>query len=409
MQNSFEQYRDFSVTDFMLDEAFINWAQNPDEINTSFWNEFIAAYPQQAKNIDDAKALINSVDTSIPVNSEELKDAVWNNILTRANKAPVVKMNLRKMWMAAASVVVLLIAAAGYFYASKSGKKDLAHLEKNDVPMKMDKAPGSNRAFLTLADGSTINLDSAQKGNLTQQGNSKISKLKEGQLTYESTADGQTASVAYNTVATPRGGQFQLVLSDGSKVWLNAASSIRFPATFSGNSRNVEITGEAYFEVAHNANSPFTVTANNVAIKVLGTHFNVDAYNDENTIKTTLLQGSVKVSKGASNKLIVPGEQAVVNKSISDASAIVIKKEVDLDEVIAWKNGLFAFQNAGIKEIMQDLARWYDVEVVYEGTIPDITFSGELGRNLSLAQVLSALSEMNIHYKIEKNKLIVTD
>lgn len=409
MQNSFEQYRDYSVSDFMLDDDFINWVQTPGEEDMKFWSEFILANPQQAKNIEDAKALMVSIDTSVAVNSDELKDAIWKNINSTAVYTPVVKMRSRSMWMAAASVIVILIAAGGYFYFNKAGKKEIVAVEKNNSPLKTDVAPGNNKAFLTLSDGSTINLDSAQNGNLTQQGNSKIIKLKDGQVAYQSAHDAEPATVQYNTVATPRGGQFQLVLSDGSKVWLNAASSIRFPATFTGNDRNVEITGEVYFEVAHNANMPFNVKANDVNIKVLGTHFNVDAYNDENSVKTTLLQGSVKVSKGNANKLIVPGEQAVVDKSLFEANAILIKKDVDVEEVVAWKNGLFSFQNAGIKKIMQELSRWYDVDVVYEGAIPDITFSGEIGRNLSLTQVLSALSEMNIHYKIEKNKLIITN
>jgi ferric-dicitrate binding protein FerR (iron transport regulator) len=195
-----------------------------------------------------------------------------------------------------------------------------------------------------------------------------------------------------------------VVLADGSKVWLNAESSITFPTAFIGKERNVEIKGEAYFEVAHNAQMPFNVKVKNMTVQVLGTHFNVNAYDDENWIKTTLLEGSIKVSKGSDSKIIKPGEQAQTENG--DNSLIAVQA-VDPDEVVAWKNGLFHFNNAGLPEVMHQLSRWYDVDVVYNGPVPKRKFGGEMQSNLKLSQVLELLEKNEVNFKIEGKKIIV--
>ena len=307
--------------------------------------------------------------------------------------------------VAAAASVILLVASFAFYFLKPIPEKQIAQKATKKNPLISDIAPGGNKAVLTLSDGSTIILDSAQNGTLSSQGNIKIIKLNDGQLAYNQSGADNKGEVLYNTISTPKGGQYQLILSDGSKVWLNAASSLRFPATFTGSERKVELTGEGYFEVSKNKTMPFRVVANKATVEVLGTHFNIDAYEDDQNTRTTLLEGSVKVSKGNSQVLIVPGEQASVEKGLDK---IAIKKNVDVDNVVAWKKGFFSFQNAGIKMIMQEISRWYNVEVVYHGDVPDITFSGEIGRNLSLNQVLSSLKEMNIDYKIEGSKLIIT-
>jgi len=267
-----------------------------------------------------------------------------------------------------------------------------------------DFLPGKNTAILTLADGSTIVLDSAKNGALTSQGNTKVIKLNNGQLAYSSS--GATNEVLYNTMSTPRGGQYKLVLSDGSKVWLNAASSIHYPTSFPGNERKVEITGEAYFEVAHDAKKPFKVSVNNMEVQVLGTHFNVNAYRDERTINTTLLEGSVKVTKGSSMSILKPGQQAIIQQA-GDDKKITVENNIDVEAVIAWKNGYFSFTNADMTAVMRQISRWYDVDIVYEGKIPDRKFGGEISRNLNASQALKILQASKVHFRIEGKKIIV--
>jgi ferric-dicitrate binding protein FerR (iron transport regulator) len=279
-----------------------------------------------------------------------------------------------------------------------------------------DALPGGNKAMLTLNDGSVIVLDSAKNGMLGEQGNAQVLK-KDGMLEYKKgnaqKAIGNTqlsAPVSYNTLSTPRGGQYQLVLPDGSKVWLNAASSIRFPTAFTGNEREVELTGEAYFEItSHQLQSgkkmPFKVLVLsagtdglNAAIEVLGTHFNVNAYKDEETIRTTLLEGKVKVALRGVDKeaMLNPGEQAIMSMR-----TIKTVHDIDTEEAVAWKNGLFFFDNVDIQTIMRQLSRWYKVSVVYNGKIPNRRFTGQVSRNANLSQVLKILELSKIHFTIE--------
>ncbi|MDB5199217.1 MAG: anti-FecI sigma factor, FecR [Chitinophagaceae bacterium] len=299
--------------------------------------------------------------------------------------------------VAAAAVVVLLLSIGSYFYFNNKKEKQIAKTEtqknKNDVA-----APQSNKAVLTLSDGSTIVLDSAANGTLTQQGNVKVVKTVDGQIVYK----GDATEVRYNTLTVPKGSKpVQLQLADGSNVWLNVASSITYPTAFTGNERKVQITGEGYFEVAHNASMPFVVEKNDVSVQVLGTHFNVNSYDDENEIKITLLEGSVKVSKGNKTSLIKPGQQAQVASEIKIVSA-------DVDEVIGWKNGLFSFSNADLQAVLRQLSRWYDVEISYRGTIPKRVFKGEIQRDLNLSETLNILEKNNVHFTIEGKKIVVT-
>lgn len=348
--------------------------------------------------------------------SEEERTAIGEDMRVKIMERTVFQQNekgkvisiVSKNWYKVAAVAsVILLLFVGMYFLKPTRSKEIAKNIAPVKPFKNDVAPGGNKAILTLADGSTIVLDSLENGSVAQQGNSKIIKLNDGKLAYEVARGGKqkTQKVAYNTVSTPRGGQYQLTLSDGSKVWLNAASSITFPTAFTGNKREVSITGEAYFEVAHNALMPFDVKVGNIKVKVLGTHFNVNAYDDEDAIKTTLLQGSVKVSKGNEDILIVPGEQARVNKA---SAKITVKKNIDLEEVVAWKNGLFQFDQAGIKTIMRQIARWYDIDVEFEGGLPDKKYDGKIYRNVNASQVLKILEEGGIHFKIENKKVIVS-
>lgn len=306
---------------------------------------------------------------------------------------------LRKISIAASIFGILLMAT--FLLMNKNVARQGVRTEINDRKFKNDVDPGGNKATLTLADGSVILLDDAKNGILTQQGASKVIKL-DGKLLYDLTAI-DTRQIVYNTISTPRGGQYQLELPDGSRVWLNATSSIRFPTSFVEMERRVEITGEAYLEVAKNANKPFVVSVNGSEIQVLGTHFNINAYSDEEIMKTTLLEGSVKFVSANDNHILQPGQQSQLTKG----GAVKVVNKVDVDQVVAWKNGLFSFENAGIEAIMRQLSRWYDVDVDYRGR-PDDLFIAEMNRNIKLSDALKALELTGkVSFEIEGKMIIV--
>ena len=256
-----------------------------------------------------------------------------------------------------------------------------------------DRDPGKTGAILTLSDGSKIVLDSVGNGLLANQNNTAVSK-KDGGLVYKA---GSGAQVVYNTMTTPRARQYNLELSDGTKVWLNASSSITFPTSFAANERKVTLTGEAYFEVAKDKKRPFRVSVNDMQVNVLGTHFNINAYDDEATVNTTLLEGSVLLAEKDKKVLLKPGQQAQKQK----AGAIVVNDNVNIEEVMGWKNGVFYFENASLQKVLRQLSRWYDVDVVYEKGIPSRMFEGEIQRNLQLSQVLKILEKNKVHFKID--------
>jgi transmembrane sensor len=262
--------------------------------------------------------------------------------------------------------------------------------------------PGGNKAILILSDGSSIALNDAKKGELATDKGVKIDKKANGQISYSRNgADTNQLANAFNTVITPRGGQYQLVLSDGTKVWLNSASSLKYPVTFTGNKREIQLSGEAYFEVAHNRHKPFRVISNGQVVEVLGTHFNVNAYADEPSVKTTLLEGSVKVQSNGISKTIKPNEQVL----LKDGSMNIAK--ADVNEAIAWKNGFFYFKDDDIKSVLRQLARWYNVDIKYEGEIPQREFSGEISKNIDASKLFAILSFEKITYHIENKTIII--
>jgi transmembrane sensor len=342
MQKNYESY---NAEQFLSDSFFIQWIKNGSPEADSFWNEWIAGKPTNIIEMRSAEQQLRAILSAERIKPDD-KDAeeVWARIENSLQKESFHSAKIRKMpkgWWAAAAIL-LLIASGSYFFLNHQHSKTPVASVENKVLIN-DAAPGGNKAILTLANGSEIILSNAKNGALTQQGNTKVVKLEDGKLAYQSGKINAPIAIEYNTVSTPRGGQYQLTLSDGSKVWLNAESEITFPTAFTGKERKVVIKGEAYFEVAHDATKPFEVTANGMEVQVLGTHFNINAYEDEKSVKTTLLQGSVKVSKGNESVLIVPGEQARINNSDNEIS---VKKEVNLDQVMAWKNGLFNFNEA---------------------------------------------------------------
>lgn len=312
---------------------------------------------------------------------------------------PVRRLPVWSRWAAAAVILALGLATGSYFFLS--GKGATVNGGAHQTIIANDVKPGSNKAVLTLANGKKIMLDSAANGSLGSQGNVDILKKGNGQIVYDArgNADGKGE---LNTIATPRGGQFMIELSDGTKVWLNAESSLQYPTAFTGTLRNVALKGEAYFEVAPNKQMPFMVSAAGTNVMALGTDFNINAYGDDNLINTTLLDGSVKCSRGNREVLIVPGEQAAIN---GDEPFAVTK--VDVEGVVAWKNGRFHFTNAGINSILHQISRWYDLDVIYEGAIPKDRYSGEVPRTVNVSSILQILEASGTRIRIEGKKIVV--
>jgi len=309
-----------------------------------------------------------------------------------------------RLYAACAAMVILLLGAGYYWFIIPGSPKANPTAKLADKPIK-DIQPGGNKALLTLADGTVIDLDKAANGELAKESGSRVSKKEDGRLEFQeahsplTTDHSPSSSPAFNTLTTPNGGQYEIVLPDGTKVWLNAASSIRFPNSFTGE-RKITMTGEAYFEVAHNAQLPFIVNVNDKEeVRVLGTHFNINAYENENAIRTTLLQGSVKVETGnrqsaiGNNTVILkPGEQV----SLSQTSQLSHPIPVQTADVMAWKNGLFNLAGANLKDFMHQVERWYDVTVQYEGVLPNMVFEGKLNRGVPLSDIIDYLKNLGV-------------
>jgi len=298
-------------------------------------------------------------------------------------------------WLQLAACVVLLAIGTAAYLSVKYPLPQAVE-NKKELTQEEDIAPGGNRATLTLADGSKIILDEAGEGIVANEGNAAINKTADGKVVYK-LSDKQAIALKDNQIATPRGGTYQITLSDGTKVWLNAASTLTYPAAFTGKERAVALTGEAYFEVAKNTELPFIVKiSDNIRLQVLGTHFNIMAYQDEAEVKTTLLEGSVKVFKNEASSLLKPGEQA----SIGKGSGIKVSS-VNTEEAVAWKNGYFMFNDEPLESIMRKLSKWYAVDIVYQNIEGNLHFGGMVSRSKNISSVLRIMELTgNIHFKI---------
>jgi transmembrane sensor len=315
--------------------------------------------------------------------------------------------NIRHLWprIAAAASILLALSVGGYFLLHKQAPQQIAQNQiHNDV------APGNNKAILTLSNGKQISLTDAQKGIVSKDGNELIKKTSDGAVSYEGNGSaGKNQQLVYNTITTPRGGQWSVTLPDGTKVMLDAASSIKYPVSFTGNERRVEITGQAYFEVTHDAAKPFRVITRGQVIEDIGTKFNIDAYDDEPAIKTTLVEGAVRVSNPDEQAplekagiILKPGQQTLLQNNkltVSDANT---------EEVIAWTNGYFSLDGERIGSIMRKLSRWYDIKVEFKGDLPNIILGGEISRSTTLSQALKILEVANVHFIVEGKKITVT-
>jgi len=346
------------------------------------------------------------VPSSFAESEEGLRERILNKIKRdiKINNNPFRK--IMPPWLGTAAAILLFAGGLMCYYAHIHRRAKTPAFAHRNSQLKNDAGPGGNKAVLTLANGSKINLNDVKYGVLANQGQTVLKKDKDGRIIYESPhGKAKDSTAIFNTITIPKGGQFQVVLSDGSKVWLNSLSSITFPAAFSKTERRVSITGEVYFEVAKNKRLPFRVVAGRQTVEVLGTHFNINAYADESAIKTTLVEGSVKITADAESALLVPGQQANILHSAGGKISI---NSVDTDDVLAWTTGNFQFEKAEIPLIMREAARWYDVDVRYDGQLPQRRFTGSISRSVNLSELLKMLKYTGIHFKIEGKTIIVT-
>jgi transmembrane sensor len=301
-------------------------------------------------------------------------------------------------WLAAA-VVLFLVAGLYFLVRNRAVPEVVVHVEPDAVP-------GRTKAVLTLGDGRRVELDSSASGLIARQGNAKIMRSNNGGVDYQ--RDGEVAAsggALMNTLSTPRGGQYRLTLPDGTRVWLNAASAITYPTAFTGDERKVRVTGEAYFEVSADPGKPFIVDIDGrSSVDVLGTSFDVNGYPEEGPVRTTLIEGKVRVAGDRPGNVLTlkPGQQAQ-----AAGERLTLVTRVDIDQVTAWKNGFFSFQDLHLQEVMRQLARWYDLEVVYEKGIPDMIFEGEISRNIKLSDLLKVLARADVKFRIEAGRRLV--
>jgi transmembrane sensor len=357
-------------------------------------------YEQWYNSFNDAELELNHQSKE---SEEELSKRIFTSLKEQINhstSANVVKKRFYYRILAAASILFCLAVGGLWLFKKYSAQQNGALVQ--------DIMPGANKAFLTLANGKRIALNDEANGRIFNQQGVQIVKTKEGEVIYQSTGNPTAEiSLVYNSIETPKGGQYQIHLPDGTKVWLNAASSLKFPATFTNTAqRKVELIGEAYFEVAKDKHHPFLVSTGTQTVEVLGTHFNINSYSDEPAVKTTLFEGSVKISSHSttaaySSTIIKPGEEALTtNKTIE-------VKQADLEAELAWKNGLFIFKDSNLKTVMRQLSRWYDIDVEFKGTVPPGDFNGKVYRNMTLQNVLEVLSFSQVKFKIEGRKLTI--
>lgn len=364
---------------------------------------------ESAMHLEMKNVWTNTVEEQTDISKDVylniISDARFSQTQENTKKVFSIFNNKNIISYAAALLLISGVALGLYLFKHQNSDSGIARLATNNTAV--NKIENSEKAILTLSDGREIVLDQAKSGELAQEKNAVISKTADGQVVYNLSALKQTATnkqLTYNTITTPKGGNYQVILPDGTKVWLNAMSSLKFPVAFAGEHRNVELTGEGYFEVAKDKTKPFVVVAKDMKVRVLGTHFNVSAYDDDSSVKTSLLEGSVKAETSSSSILIKPGQQAYL---LNGSSSINVK-DIDVDEIIAWKNGYFVFRNEPIESIMKKISRWYDIEVNYQGNLSGKEFGGKYLKTNTLSELLKSLELTGtINFKVEGRRVTV--
>lgn len=339
--------------------------------------------------------------------SEEGADSAagWEPVLARVlsvDKTGGVVRPMRYAWRRwAVAAIVFLALGGGVLFVLFRGKERQAANVAAVASKRI--APGGDRAILTLAGGQQIVLGNVQNGMISRQGNMRVMKLDSGRLAYAAASGPEAAGVLWNIITTPRGGKYQVTLSDGTRVWLNAESSLRFPTAFTGKNRAVTLTGEAYFDVAADKDKPFLVQTGETETLVLGTQFDINSYTDEGAVKTTLLEGAVRMGLGSQQALLQPGEQGQFDAD----KRVIVTRSVNTKAVVAWKDGYYYFDRTPVQSVMRQIARWYDVDVVYEGAVPKDEIVGKIPRSAYVSEVLHIMELIGVHFRIEGRTIIV--
>ncbi|WP_316816153.1 FecR family protein [Pedobacter nyackensis] len=392
-----------------LFKRYLNNACTPQEIELLMGQFGTLTEKDLRKSISDTLRKGNEPASLSPESKQHLA-SLYKNISAKlkTDEDKIIELPFYKrkafVYLSAACIALVVTGIAAMLhnnYPNVKFKDLAAELVSHDIP------PGGNKAVLTLADGKTITLNEAADGELVKVEGMVIRKTGQGQLVYEVVGnDASAAAGSYNTISTPKGGTYQIILPDGTKVWLNAASKLKFPTSFvSLNERKVELSGEAYFEVTKDASQPFRVLTVKQEVQVLGTHFNISSYAEESAVKTTLFEGSVKVKNLQGVKeghiILKPGQQSIINEGVIKVT------KADVDEVLAWKNGVFVFNDEPLESIMKKVSRWYDVEVIYEGVDKNKLFGGSVSRFDNVSKVLRQLELTGgVHFKIEEGRII---
>lgn len=374
------------------------------------------ATPEERAILDDWYRSFDDRFVELPPDAENHPDRLGERMRTRLmrelQEPGVVSIRPRyRSWMRVTAATLLLLVGLGLgirmIWFSPAEVTDSAPVTRtDDRPL----APGSDRAWLRLGDGSVVYLDSTAPGMLANQAGMRLEKKADGSIVYQTgtPSAGPTGTTVFNEIRTPRGGQYQVILSDGTHVWLNAETTLRFPVAFRGEDRKVELSGEAYFEVARDEHRPFRVMTGASLVQVFGTHFNVNAYSDEASVRTTLLEGQVGVGpaafgSGEALRMLTPGQQAAVKPD----GTVKVDDRADTEEAIAWKNGRFHFNSADIRAIMRQIARWYDAEVIFEGD-PDLHFTGQITRRDEVSRVLQMMEMTGeVRFRVEGRRIYV--
>ena len=389
---------DKDIEQLLQQDSFLNYCFKRNEDDVRHWEDWLMQNPRERQQFDDLKRMLlmmgeDSRHRVVRDNFAKLEERI-------AGVTPLEtpgKSKLWKNWSIAAAAVFLIFGAVWFSFHTS--------VLPGAGPKVEDIGPGGNKATLILANGQRLDLSEAGNGAIASQSGIRILKTADGQIIYEAAEwSGETSSTQFNTIETPIGGQYQVNLSDGTKVWLNAGSSLRYPLKFSKNERRVELTGEGYFEVAQNKSAPFRVSNPKQVVEVLGTHFNIMAYPDEKFLKTTLLEGAVRIRQSGTETLLEPGQQAQLFNG-----EIKVSRDIDLEDVVAWKNGYFRF-NESLESIMNKVSRWYGVQVIYQTSIdPNLSYSGKISRKKNISVILKSIAfDSDLHFRVEGNKVYVT-